>query len=74
MASNVEMPLHRARELMAPYRNAMPINNPLPEVDTEPPEAPNVLADAVTLFGAGDSKQKPLVRHVLVKDLNKIGS
>mmetsp|Transcript_14905 Transcript_14905/g.42311 ORF Transcript_14905/g.42311 Transcript_14905/m.42311 type:complete len:519 (-) Transcript_14905:121-1677(-) len=74
MAINVEMPLHKARELMAPYRNAMPINNPLPEIDTEPPEPPNVLVDAVTLGGMSESKQKPLVRHVLVKDLNKIGA
>lgn len=74
MAINVEMPLHKARELMAPYRNAMPINNPLPEIDNEPPEAPNVLVDAVSLGGPLDAKQKPLVRHVLVKDLNKIGT
>jgi hypothetical protein len=74
MAVNIEMPLHKARELMAPYRNAMPINNPLPEIDNEPPEAPNVLVDAVSLGGPSDPKQKPLVRHVLVKDLNKIGT
>jgi len=74
MAINVEMPLHKARELMAPYRNAMPINNPLPEIDNEPPEPPNVLVDAVSLGGPSDAKQKPLVRHVLVKDLNKIGT
>lgn len=73
MAVNVEMPLHKARELMAPYRNAMPINNPLPEIDNEPPKTPNVLVDAVSLGGASDNRQKPLVRHVLVKDLNKIG-
>lgn len=74
MAINVEMPLHKARELMAPYRNAMPINMPLPEIDNEPPEPPNVLVDAVSLGGPSDAKQKPLVRHVLVKDLNKIGT
>jgi len=72
MAVNVEMPLHKARELMAPYRNAMPINQPLPEIDMMPPDAPNVLVDAVSLGGAAG--QKPLVRHVLVKDLNKIGT
>mmetsp|Transcript_19519 Transcript_19519/g.52373 ORF Transcript_19519/g.52373 Transcript_19519/m.52373 type:complete len:515 (-) Transcript_19519:22-1566(-) len=74
MAINVEMPLHKARELMAPYRDAMPINNPLPEIDKEPPEAPNVLVDAVSLGGPSGPGQKPLVRHVLVKDLNKIST
>jgi serine/threonine protein phosphatase PrpC len=74
MAINVEMPLHKARELMAPYRNAMPINNPLPEIDTEPPEAPHVMVDAVTIGGATGSRQNPLLRHVLVKDLNKIST
>eukprot|EP00927_Polykrikos_kofoidii_P020734 TRINITY_DN19877_c0_g1_i1.p1 TRINITY_DN19877_c0_g1~~TRINITY_DN19877_c0_g1_i1.p1 ORF type:complete len:554 (+),score=100.03 TRINITY_DN19877_c0_g1_i1:143-1663(+) len=59
---------------MAAYRNNMPINLPISEVDKEPPEAPNVLVDAVSLVGSSDSKQKPLVRHVLVKDLNKIGT
>mmetsp|Transcript_130687 Transcript_130687/g.406366 ORF Transcript_130687/g.406366 Transcript_130687/m.406366 type:complete len:514 (+) Transcript_130687:74-1615(+) len=72
MAINVEMPLQKARELMAQYRQAMPINLPIPEVDSEPPEAPNILVDAVSL--GGDGKSKPLVRHVLVKDLNKIGT
>jgi len=74
MAVNVEMPLHKARELMAPYRDAMPINQPLPQIDTEPPEPPNVLVDAVSLGGPSDAKQKPLTRHVFVKDLNKIGT
>lgn len=74
MAINVEMPLQKARELMAQYRQAMPINLPIPEVDKEPPDAPNVLVDAVSLGGPVDGKQKPLVRHVLVKDLNKIGT
>mmetsp|Transcript_11756 Transcript_11756/g.32128 ORF Transcript_11756/g.32128 Transcript_11756/m.32128 type:complete len:514 (-) Transcript_11756:140-1681(-) len=71
MAINVEMPLQKARELMAQYRQAMPINLPIPEVDSEPPEAPNILTDAVSL--GGDGRSKPLVRHVIVKDLNKIG-
>lgn len=33
---------------------------------------PHVLADAVYFRGAADSKQKPLLRHVIVKDLNKV--
>lgn len=74
MAINVEMPLHKARELMAQYRQTMPINLPLPEIDMEPPEPPNVLVDAVSLGGPLDAKMKPLVRHVLVKDLNKVGT
>mmetsp|Transcript_46469 Transcript_46469/g.101079 ORF Transcript_46469/g.101079 Transcript_46469/m.101079 type:complete len:522 (+) Transcript_46469:171-1736(+) len=74
MAINVEMPLHKARELMAQYRSTMPINLPTPEVDNEPPEAPNVLVDAVSMGGPSDGRQKPFVRHVLVKDLNKIGT
>jgi len=73
MAVNVELSLHKARELMAPYRNAMPINNPLPAIHSEPPDPPNVLVDAVSLGGPTDARQKPLVRHVLVKDLWKIG-
>lgn len=36
------------------------------------PLAPNVLVDAVTTGGPSDPKQKPLVRHVLIKDLHKI--
>lgn len=72
MAINVELPFHKARELMAPYRNSMPINQPLLAVDNRPPDAPNVLVDAVSLGGPTGGKQKPLVRHVLVKDLAMI--
>eukprot|EP00928_Gymnodinium_smaydae_P049344 TRINITY_DN33108_c0_g1_i1.p1 TRINITY_DN33108_c0_g1~~TRINITY_DN33108_c0_g1_i1.p1 ORF type:complete len:506 (+),score=112.81 TRINITY_DN33108_c0_g1_i1:132-1649(+) len=72
MAINVEMPFEKARQQMAQWRNyAMPIS--VEEVDNEPPESPNVLVDAVSLGGSPDPKQKPLVRHVLVKDLYKIG-
>eukprot|EP00425_Heterocapsa_triquetra_P031383 CAMPEP_0195118148 /NCGR_PEP_ID=MMETSP0448-20130528/116221_1 /TAXON_ID=66468 /ORGANISM="Heterocapsa triquestra, Strain CCMP 448" /LENGTH=291 /DNA_ID=CAMNT_0040155399 /DNA_START=72 /DNA_END=943 /DNA_ORIENTATION=- len=74
MAVNVEMPFHKARELMAAYRNGMPINQPIAEIDNSPPEAPNILVDAFSLGGPADPKQKPLVRHVLVKDLNKVGT
>jgi len=74
MAINVEMPLHKARELMAQFRSAMPMNLPIIEEDKEPPDSPNVLVDAVSLGGPSDGKQKPLVRHVIVKDLNKIGT
>jgi len=70
----VEMPLHKARELMAQYRQTMPINLPIPEVDLEPPEPPNVLVDAATIGGPTDPRQKKLVMHVLVKDLNKIAT
>merc|ERR1740129_2079504 len=59
---------------MAQYRVNMPISMPIIEADNEPPEVPNVLVDAVALGGPSDGKQKPLVRHVIVKDLNKIGT
>jgi len=40
-----------------------------------PPEPPNVLVDAVSAIGgSADGKAKPLVRHVLVKDLNKVAA
>lgn len=72
MAINVEMPFEKARQQMAQWRNYAP---PLAIVeDREPPEAPNVLVDAVSLGGPIDPKQKPLVRHVIVKDLHKIGT
>lgn len=72
MAINVEMPFEKARQQMAQWRNyAVPTI--VEEVDNEPPEPPNVLVDAVSLGGSADPKQKPLVRHVLVKDLHKIG-
>lgn len=74
MSINIEMPLNKARELMAQYRQTMPINLPIPEVDNEPPETPNVLVDAATLGGPSDAKQKKLVMHVLIKDLNKIAT
>lgn len=33
---------------------------------------PNVLVDAMYFPGSADPKQKPLLRHVIVKDLNKV--
>lgn len=73
MAINVEMPFWKAKQQMAQYDAHLPINLPVPEVDNDPPEPPNVLVDAVSVGGSNDPKQKPLVRHVLVKDLSKIG-
>eukprot|EP00931_Biecheleriopsis_adriatica_P020396 TRINITY_DN13646_c0_g1_i1.p1 TRINITY_DN13646_c0_g1~~TRINITY_DN13646_c0_g1_i1.p1 ORF type:complete len:476 (+),score=101.21 TRINITY_DN13646_c0_g1_i1:103-1530(+) len=35
---------------------------------------PRVLVDAVYTRGSSDAKQKPLMRHVIVKDLNKVAS
>lgn len=42
---------------------------------TKPADAPNVLVDtasSIMFGGSAASKAKPLVRHVLVKDLNKV--
>lgn len=71
MAINVEMPFWKAKQQMAQYGVTMPKDLPIPEADNEPPEPPNVLVDAVSA-GGPDGKQKPLARHVLVKDFNKI--
>lgn len=70
MAINVEMPFWKAKQQMAQYGVTMPKDLPIAEVDNEPPEPPNVLVDAVSL--GGPDRQKPLARHVLVKDFNKI--
>jgi len=69
------LPLWKVQQQMAQYRSAMPINQPDFGLGREePPEPPNVLADGLSMGGPGDSKQKPLVRHVLVRDLNKIAA
>eukprot|EP00929_Paragymnodinium_shiwhaense_P071648 TRINITY_DN36401_c0_g1_i1.p1 TRINITY_DN36401_c0_g1~~TRINITY_DN36401_c0_g1_i1.p1 ORF type:complete len:516 (+),score=131.54 TRINITY_DN36401_c0_g1_i1:168-1715(+) len=73
MAINVEMPFYKAQQQMAAYRNNMPLNLPIKEVDNVPPDSPNIFVDGVSFGVSGDaSQQRPLVRHVLVKDLNKI--
>jgi len=37
-----------------------------------PADAPHVLVDAVSVGGPTEKTQKPLVRHVVIKDLNKV--
>ncbi|CAL1142848.1 unnamed protein product, partial [Cladocopium goreaui] len=39
-----------------------------------PARPPNVFVDGVYVRGSADPKQKPLLRHVIVKDLNKVAT
>lgn len=43
------------------------------EKEKVPARPPNVFVDGVYARGPSDPKQKPLLRHVIVKDLNKAG-
>mmetsp|Transcript_31177 Transcript_31177/g.85445 ORF Transcript_31177/g.85445 Transcript_31177/m.85445 type:complete len:514 (-) Transcript_31177:93-1634(-) len=74
MAINVEMPFHKAKQQMAQWKHYAEANLKPPEIDQGTPDPPNILVDAVSVGGSLDGKQKPLVRHVIVKDLNKIGT
>lgn len=69
----IEMPLERARELSASFR-AQSQNMAQATEEERPPLSPNVVVDAVSLGGPVDGKSKPLVRHVIIKDLYKIGT
>eukprot|EP00931_Biecheleriopsis_adriatica_P046236 TRINITY_DN26539_c0_g1_i1.p1 TRINITY_DN26539_c0_g1~~TRINITY_DN26539_c0_g1_i1.p1 ORF type:complete len:497 (-),score=116.00 TRINITY_DN26539_c0_g1_i1:169-1659(-) len=40
--------------------------------EQKPARPPNVFVDAVYFRGSADAKQKPLLRHVIIKDLNKV--
>lgn len=70
-------PLWKIKDQMAAYREQAMQTAMAAISSDQPPEAPNVLVDAVVLGGpppGGDGKHKPLVRHVLVKDLNKVAA
>lgn len=64
------LPLWKLKEQMA--KQKIPVGQLL-QIDPDekgPPKSPNVRVDGVPL--GGDGKQKPVVRHVLVKDLHKV--
>lgn len=61
----------RLREQYAAQIAAMPINQNVPKEDVSPPKAPNIFVDAVSIGGSTDTKQKSLVRHVLIKNFDK---
>lgn len=65
-------PLWKIKDQMAAYREQALAQALAVSQAAEPAEPPNVLVDAASTGGPADSKQKPLVRHVLVKDLNRI--
>eukprot|EP00439_Symbiodinium_sp_Y106_P040282 s5283_g4.t3 len=44
------------------------------EKEHKPARPPNVLVDGVYVRGSADPKQKPVLRHVIVKDLNKVAA
>merc|ERR1719191_1568700 len=67
----VELTLDKARALCKSYGSAQPVDTGRLD-DGKPPKAPSVLVDAASFGGVVGAK--PLVRHVLVKDLRKIAS
>lgn len=69
-------PFWKIQQQMAQYRNQVMAAQGAEEEKVEvPAEPPNVLVDAVCITGITDAtKQKALVRHVIVKDLNKIAN
>lgn len=67
-------PLWKIKDQMAAYREqAMKQALATTEV-LEPADPPNVLVDAASGGAPADAGKKPLVRHVLVKDLNKVAA
>lgn len=65
-------PYWKIKEQMAQYRSLAEEKALASVTEYVPAEPPNVLVDAVCLGGAADAGKKPYVRHVIVKDLNKI--
>eukprot|EP00747_Dinoflagellata_sp_TGD_P139518 gnl/TRDRNA2_/TRDRNA2_175900_c0_seq4.p1 gnl/TRDRNA2_/TRDRNA2_175900_c0~~gnl/TRDRNA2_/TRDRNA2_175900_c0_seq4.p1 ORF type:complete len:526 (+),score=96.45 gnl/TRDRNA2_/TRDRNA2_175900_c0_seq4:88-1665(+) len=62
----------KKQEELVSGADSLPAGLPL-DIDKEPPKAPNVLVDAVTI-GTAEKGTKPMVRHVLIKDLSKIAT
>mmetsp|Transcript_67200 Transcript_67200/g.105744 ORF Transcript_67200/g.105744 Transcript_67200/m.105744 type:complete len:519 (+) Transcript_67200:50-1606(+) len=67
-------PLWKIQQQMAQYRNqVLAASNAVDDGDKDPPEAPNVIVDTMSVGGPADGKNK-FVRTVVVKDFHKISS